>query len=156
MNFLEELVAEWLQQNGWLVSKNVRYGPRPEGGYVGEADLIAFHPDGGEYLHVETSQAAPSKAKLAKKFRDQFRKAKRFYPEMLSGISGEVFKLAIGGWTKEPADPGESIEAMTIPQFVERVSNELLSEEVWTRVTPERFALLRAMELALRYGPGAS
>ena len=33
MNHLEQLVAEWLQYNGYFVRVSVPVGPRPKGGF---------------------------------------------------------------------------------------------------------------------------
>ena len=155
MNFVEELVAEWLQKNGWLVSKNVRYGPRREGGFEGECDLLAFHPKRGEYLHVECSQAGGARA-LAERFLEQFKKAKKWYPELMPGSNGKVDRLAVGGWGLEPAAIGESIQIKTIRQFVADLCRELEPPVPFGKIVPEKFPLLRAIQLAVAYGPGAS
>ena len=44
MNFLEQLVAEWYEFNGYFVRRNVKVGPRAKGGHDGELDVVAFHP----------------------------------------------------------------------------------------------------------------
>src|SRR5690349_2182454 len=43
-NFLEQLVAEWYEFQGYFVRRNVRVGPRAGGGHAGELDVVAFHP----------------------------------------------------------------------------------------------------------------
>ena len=42
MNFLEKLVAEWYQYRGYFVKGNVKFGPREQGGYKSEMDVVAF------------------------------------------------------------------------------------------------------------------
>ena len=159
MNFVEELVAEWLQYEGWLVSRNVRYGEKPKrsaGGYKGECDILAFHPKRREYLHVECSQASLSRPKLAKKFLDQFKKAKKWYPKLMPGSNGKVGRLAVGGWSKEPAPIGEGIEIKTIPQFVGDLCQKLEPPVPFTKILPQKFPLLRMIQCVLAYGPGES
>ena len=158
MNFVEELVAEWLEYKGWLVTRNVRYGEKPKGsagGYKGECDILAFHPGHGKYKHVECSQASLSRAKLAAKFLVQFNKAKDCYAILMPG-SSKVQRLAVGGWTKEPAVIGEGIEIKTIPQFVADLCQKLEPPVPWTKILPQKFPLLRAIQCAVAYGPGAS
>jgi len=41
MNFLEQLVAEWYEWQGYFVCVNRKYGKRPGGGWTGEADVLA-------------------------------------------------------------------------------------------------------------------
>jgi hypothetical protein len=55
MNHLETLTAEWLNYNGYFVRTAVRVGKRSLGGYVGELDVVAFHPALLHFLHVECS-----------------------------------------------------------------------------------------------------
>jgi Holliday junction resolvase-like predicted endonuclease len=43
-NFLEELVAEWLEYKGYIVKRNERVGRRAAGGHEGELDVVAFNP----------------------------------------------------------------------------------------------------------------
>ena len=38
VNFLEELVAEWLEFNDYIVKRNERVGRRPQGGHEGELE----------------------------------------------------------------------------------------------------------------------
>ena len=44
INFLEQLVAEWYEFQGYFVRRNVRVGERPGGGHDSELDVVAFHP----------------------------------------------------------------------------------------------------------------
>ena len=44
-NYLEDLVAEWYEYNGYFVKRNVWVGKLPAGGYECELDIIAFNPE---------------------------------------------------------------------------------------------------------------
>jgi len=39
MNYLEQLVAEWYEFNGYVVRRDVLVGRRPRGGYERELDV---------------------------------------------------------------------------------------------------------------------
>jgi hypothetical protein len=54
-NFLEQLVAEWLEYRGYFVRRNVKVGKRKKGGYEGELDIVGFHPLQKHLVHYETS-----------------------------------------------------------------------------------------------------
>ena len=41
MNHLEGLIAEWLENTGYIVAQNHKVGRRPKGGWDGELDIIA-------------------------------------------------------------------------------------------------------------------
>lgn len=60
MNFLEQLVSEWYEFQGYFVRRNVRIGLRANGGYEGELDVLALHPGKKRLLHIETSMYAGS------------------------------------------------------------------------------------------------
>ena len=72
MNHLEQLVAEWLQHNGYFARTSVPVGPRDRGGYEGELDVVGLHLARKRLVHIECSLDADSaserQAKFAKKF----------------------------------------------------------------------------------------
>jgi hypothetical protein len=43
-NYLEQLLAEWYEFQGYFIRQNVWVGKRPQGGYECELDIVAFHP----------------------------------------------------------------------------------------------------------------
>jgi hypothetical protein len=55
MNHLEELTKQWLEYNGYFCRTTVRVAKRAKGGWDGELDVVAFHPDRDHFLHVECS-----------------------------------------------------------------------------------------------------
>ena len=52
-NYLEQLVAEWYEYQGYFIRRNVMVGKLPGGGYEGELDIVAFHPEKKHLLHIE-------------------------------------------------------------------------------------------------------
>ncbi len=40
-NYLEQLVAEWYEYQGYFVRRNIPEAPRPNGGYDSELDIVA-------------------------------------------------------------------------------------------------------------------
>jgi hypothetical protein len=42
MNHLEQLASEWLEYNDYIVRGSIPVGPRPQGGYEGELDVVGF------------------------------------------------------------------------------------------------------------------
>lgn len=154
MNFLEELVAEWLEFSGYLVSQNVRYGTPPGGGYLGECDVLGFLPQTGEYIHVEVSGAASRRDDLIARLHEQFDKAKEFYRTLMPGGSGEIQRLAVARWAGEAVDLGQGIESKTIQEFVQEVCERLAELNPLNRAVPQKFPLLRAMQYAIHVYSG--
>ena len=69
MNFLEQLVAEWYEYEGYFVRSNVRARKRAKGGWDAELDVLAYDPSNLTLLHVETSGDAASWAERKLRFR---------------------------------------------------------------------------------------
>lgn len=44
MNYLEQLISEWYEYQGYFVRRNVLVGKRSDGGWECELDVVAFHP----------------------------------------------------------------------------------------------------------------
>ena len=45
---------------GYFVKTNIRFGLLKRGGYAGEMDVVAYHPDTLSLVHIETSMDADS------------------------------------------------------------------------------------------------
>ena len=72
-NWVEELAAEWLALEGFLVETNVRLSAHAGGG-VDEADVIGVRTDdsGGHIVHIETGQLVSSYSTNLKTVTDKF------------------------------------------------------------------------------------
>ena len=58
MNFLEQLVAEWYEYQGFFVRRNIKFGGaagQSKGGHSGEIDVLVYRPKDGAIVHIETS-----------------------------------------------------------------------------------------------------
>ena len=77
MNFLEQVIAEWFSHKGYFVKTNIKFGKLPSGGFAGEVDVVAFHPQTRELVHIEASTDGG-----AKRFKEKFDLAKRYYGEL--------------------------------------------------------------------------
>src|SRR5690349_15476466 len=82
MNFLENLIAQWYQYNGYYIRQNVRIGKRIKGGYDGEIDIVAYHPQNKHLIHFEVSSDADSWEKRKKTFEKKFNNAKKHLPTL--------------------------------------------------------------------------
>lgn len=86
MNHLEQLVAEWLQFNGYFVRVSVPVGPRPKGGFEGELDVVGVNLSRGHLLHVECSLDALSHEKREARFAAKFERGRRYVGQVFEGI----------------------------------------------------------------------
>lgn len=89
-NFLEQLVAEWYEYQGYFVRRNVRVGKWTKGGYEGELDVVAFHPETKRLVHVESSMDADSWGKRKQRFTKKFEAGKKYIRPLTTLLAQSV------------------------------------------------------------------
>ena len=156
MNFLEQLVAEWHEYNGYFVRSNVRTRKRSKGGFDVELDVLAYDLPGSTLHHVETSGDADSWSERRRRFLGKkFILTKEEYEAIIGCRVNEIRKTAIVGYarsTKADLNWGQDIEVILIPDFMKQIAEKLRSQHPAHEAVPEGFPLLRAMQTVLAYG----
>jgi hypothetical protein len=156
MNFLEQLAAEWYEYSGYFVRTNVRARKRSKGGWDMELDVLAYQPSTNALLHIEASGDADSWAERKSRFlRKKFVLTRMEYEEILGAPITEISRIALVGWAKEPKYDlawGEDIEVLTIPMFLEQISNQLRDQSFMSNSVPEGYPILRTIQMVLNYG----
>lgn len=96
-NHLEQLVAEWYEYQGYFVRRNIKVGRRAKGGYEGELDIVALHPERSHLVHIETSLDTLSWERREERFRRKFEAGARHIPALFTGmdIPGEIEAIAV-------------------------------------------------------------
>ena len=154
VNFLEQLVAEWYEFNGYFVRRNVRVGPRARGGFEGELDIVAIHPARKHLVHVEPSMDADRWDEREGKFRRKFAAGKRYIPELFAGIAlpAEIEQTALlvtGGAANRSTIGGGRL--MMIQELMDQIRTQLVGRRVDKAAIPEQYVILRALQFAANY-----
>ena len=154
MYFLEQLVAEWFEYRGYFVRTNIKFGKLGHGGWTGEIDVAAYHPQTREFVHVEASMDSETWPKRKIKFEKKFRGAQSYYEHLFPFPKASNRKVAVVGFTKpkEKSPLGAGIELVLVPEFVRMICEELRSKDPLKQAIPESMPLLRSMQYAVRYG----
>jgi len=152
-NFLEQLTAEYYSHMGYFVRTNVKFGLRKQGGYEGEMDVIAFHPESLTLLHIETSMDSDSWEKRRKKFQKKFSLAEPYYRELFKFEINKIKKMAIIGLSvpEKPVDLWDIVPVKFIPYFIEEITDYLSQYSPLNHIVPENFPLLRAMQFVIHF-----
>ncbi|MFH1392928.1 MAG: hypothetical protein ABIG73_00895 [Patescibacteria group bacterium] len=150
-NFLEQLAAEYYSHMGYFVRTNVKYGLRKKGGYEGEMDVVAFHPESLVLLHIETSMDADSWEKRKNKFQKKFSKAHDHYYKLFKFEIRKREKMVIVGFNSPRDDFWSIAPIKSIPDFVGEVTDYLSQFHPLNQAVPENYPLLRAMQFAIHY-----
>jgi len=147
-NFLEELVAERLEYNGYIVKRNEPVGRLEEGGYEGELDIVAFKPVTNHLTHVEASSAASSWATRERRFSRKFELGDQHIPALFEGLilPGQIQKKAVlYGSNRNHRTIGGG-QVVPVKEYVREILGEL-SLIPLTRVVPEKYPILRALQI---------
>ncbi len=72
-NYLEQLVAEWYEYQGYFVRRNVLVGKRAKGGYKCELDVVGLHPSKQHLVHIEPSMDCHKWEKREQRFAKKFK-----------------------------------------------------------------------------------
>ena len=156
MNFLEQLVAEWYEYEGYFVRSNVRTRKRTKGGFDVELDVLAYDLPNNTLLHVETSGDADSWAERKRRFlTKKFILTRKEYEAIIGCKVNKIKKIAIVGYarsTKTNLNWGQDIEVALIPDFMKQIAEKLRSQHPTHEAVPEGFPLLRAVQTVLAYG----
>ena len=153
MNYLEQLVAEYYMYQDYFVRHNVRVGRRSSGGYEGELDVVAFHPEKQELVHIETSMDADSWSKRSERLARKFDVGQRYIPALFRGIElPQIKKRAVFGLDRTMKTRSiEGVELLGMSELLEEVVNELHGKSWWSHSVPENFPLLRTIQIAVEY-----
>jgi hypothetical protein len=155
MNHLEQIVAEWYEYNGYFVRRNIKVGKRPRGGYEGELDVVAFHPDTGHLVHVEPSLDADSWAKREQRYTKKFEAGRKYIPKLFAGVTSigkEIDQIALflfGSRTNVKQLAGGRVAVAS--DFFSEVARDLETKRAAKQAVPEQFALLRTVQFTLEF-----
>lgn len=158
MNFLEELVAEWYEYNGYFCRTNIRFGKTSHGGHIGEIDVIAYHPKTYEFIHIECSSDSWSWDKKRKVFKKKFNNASKHYEQEFPFKKSIIKKIAITGYSEPRINKekklnfGSGIEVILVPDFVGYVAQKISKLDPWTTgINENTYPLLRAVQYGTVY-----
>ena len=156
MNFLEQLVAEWYEYEGYFVRTNVKARKLAHGGWGMELDVLAYEPRTRVLLHVEpTGDADPWHKRKERFLTKKFILTQDEYEEIVGAMVQSVRRIAIvscSRTTRADLNWGEDIEVMLIPKFIQQVAAKLRGQDPTKEAVPEGYPILRAMQMCLAYG----
>jgi len=153
-NFLEELVAEWLEYNGYIVKRNERVGRRAKGGHEGELDVVAFKPKIKHLIHVETSGDANSWKYRENSFKKKFVAGDRYIKALFEGLTvpNEIEKKAIlfvnNNRNHKTIGGGQVVPAK---DYLLEILRKLKNTSFMSRVVPEKYPILRVLQMVTHY-----
>lgn len=147
-NYLEQLVAEWYEYQGYFVRKNVLVGKRKKGGYEGELDVVAFHPEKFHLVHIEPSMDTYTWEVRENNYQKKFKNGKIYIPKLFAGmkIPVNIEQIALFGFIgkKHPQSIAGG-KIVTIMEFLKEICYKTKNNTSGKNIIPEQFPVLRTI-----------
>jgi hypothetical protein len=153
-NFLEQLIAEWYELQGYFIRKNVLVGKRPMGGYECELDVVAFNPGKKHLVHIEASMDASSWAEREKRFKKKLDAGKKHIPIIFNGldIPTNIDQIAVLVFaSKQKRDTLAGGKLILGNELLEIILADLQNWSIYSHTIPEQFPILRAFQFVAQY-----
>ena len=155
VNFLEQLVAEWYEYEGYFIRRNVRVGKRPGGGYECELDVVAFHPETEHLVHVEPSTDAGSWEERERRYKKKFEAGRKYIPGMFPGLLSPAAapqQIALLVFTSKLQErPLGGGKAVHVSVFLKKIITQFSAFPMVKKQVPEQFPILRTLQFVAEY-----
>ncbi len=148
-NYLEQLVAEWYEYQGYFIRRNVFVGKLPKGGYECELDIVGFHPEKHHLVHIEPTNDAGSWRDRERRYKKKFNAGRRHIPALFKGLKipeeiDQICLLGYGSNVNHPSLAGGRV--VTVAEFLGEVVTELSKKSIHKNAVPESYPILRTLQ----------
>ncbi len=153
-NYLEQLVSEWYEHQGYFLRRNVRVGPRPEGGHEGELDIVAYRPNPFHVIHIETSMDTDSWKNREPRFAKKFQIGRKYVPSLFQGLPmpANIDQLAVFGIasTHSHSTIGGA-PVTTLELLLQQIVAAFPTDSWLKRAVPESLPILRTLQVVSHF-----
>ncbi len=153
-NYLEELIAEWYEYQGFFVRRNVLVGKRARGGYECELDVVAFQPKDKKLVHIEPSMDADSWEIRERRFRKKFEAGEKYIPDLFVGMDlpGRIDQIALLGFaSKQTHQTLGGGRIMLVRELLEEIFQDFITKHINSSAIPEHAPILRSFQFVSDY-----
>ena len=154
MNYLEHLVSEWYEYQGYFVRRNVNVGRRATGGWECELDVVAFNPQTKHLVHVEPSMDASSWAERERRYKKKFEAGRKHIPKIFSGIEipEHIEQIALFEFaSKANHETLAGGKVMLVSEFLAEIAMEIRSKKIASAAVSEQYPILRTVQFMCQY-----
>jgi hypothetical protein len=154
MNFLEQLVGEWYEYQGYFVRRNIHVGRLPRGGWECELDVVAFEPKSKHLVHVEPSMDADSWQRREERYKKKFEAGRKHIPALFPGIelTGDLEQIALFGLGSKANHPQlAGGKVMLISELLVEITTKLRPLRVERAAVSEQYPLLRTIQFMVQH-----
>lgn len=154
MNYLEQLVSEWYEYQGYFVRRNVNVGRRPQGGWECELDVVAFNPESKHLVHVEPSMDASSWAVREQRYKRKFEAGRKHIPKLFSGIDlpdqmDQIALFEFASTANHKTLAGGRV--MLVSELLSEISSSIRTKKIASAAVSEQYPILRTIQFMCQY-----
>ncbi len=153
-NYLEQLVAEWYEYQGYFLRRNIWVGPRTKGGYECELDIVGFHPRKKHLIHIEPSMDSASWETREKRYAKKFEAGRKYIPSLFDGfeLPTEIEQIAVLVYASNKNRThlaGGSV--LLANELIAAIFEGLSSKSIYSSIIPEHLSILRSFQFVNEY-----
>jgi hypothetical protein len=136
-NFLEELISEWYEYQGYFVRRNVLVGKRTKGGHECELDIVAFNPEKKVLLHAEPSMDTDSWQKRELRYAKKFKAGKKYIPELFKhlDVPTQIDQIAIFVFGSKKTYQTIGGKIILLPEHLSEIFSSLKSRSIYRQMS---------------------
>jgi hypothetical protein len=154
VNFLEQLIAEWYEYEGYFLRRNVLVGKRLRGGYDCEIDIVGFHPHKKHLVQIEPSMDTDSWAKRNERYTRKFEAGRKHIPGLFAGfdLPSHIEQFAVlvyASKTNNTTVGGGKV--LLIGELLGEIFAKLKDRRLSVSAIPEHMSILRSFQFVSEY-----
>jgi hypothetical protein len=153
MNYLEQLLSEWYQYDGYLVRQNIKVSKREKGGYDGELDIVAFNPTTKHLVHLEPSMDTYSWKKREDRYAKKFAHGRNHIASIFKGLTlpRKIDQRAVFVYaSKKSRTTIGGGKIYLLSEVLDDIKQKLCNKSIETDIVPESYPLIRTIQFMVQ------
>lgn len=155
MDYLEQLVGEWYEYQGYFVRHDLWVGLELDGTYEAELNVVAFHPIHNRLVHIESCLDCLEWKEREQHFRLKFEAGRKYLHRMFGFEPRTPLEQIAVIALAEGLDPHRrtvaGVTILQLPELLAEVVAKLSTFNVASCLIPEQWPLLRTLQFAVEY-----
>jgi len=148
MEYLEQLVREWYEYQGYFVRQDLWVGLEADGSYECDLSIVAFHPTRRHLSHIEPSFDLLSWEEREQHFLIKFEAGRKYLHRIFGGDAHlHIDHTALIVSSERPrAHTIAGGRVVLVVDFLAEILASLCRLDMTTEVVPEQWALIRTLQ----------
>ena len=153
VEYLERLVSEWYEYQGYFMHRDLWVGLRNDGTYECELDVVAFHPIHKHLVHIEPSLDLLSWEDREQHFQIKFDAGKKYLHRMFGTEPTvhveQIALIASGDHPSSRTIAGGKI--VRLPDLLANILHALAGYDIEESLVPDQWPLIRTLQFVAAF-----